>query len=70
VVNKQPVDLAAAEAIFRDLFRARRDKILYVIGDPSVRYGEIARIIDAATGAGVDRVGIVTDSMRQAARGR
>jgi hypothetical protein len=28
-----------------------------VIGAPSVRYGEIMAIIDAATGAGVDRIG-------------
>ena len=29
-----------------------------------MRYGEVARIIDAATGAGVEKVGIVTEGMR------
>jgi hypothetical protein len=37
------------------------------VGDGTVRYGEIARIIDAAKGAGVERVGIVTDGMRREA---
>jgi len=32
-----------------------------------VRYGDIVRILDAATGAGVTRVGIVTEEMRRAA---
>jgi biopolymer transport protein ExbD len=67
-INRQAVDVALAEALFRDLYRDRRDKTLFVIGDGSVRYGEIARIIDAATGAGVTRVGIVTEGMRREAR--
>jgi biopolymer transport protein ExbD len=51
----------------RDLFSGRRDKTLYVMGDPAVRYGEIAQIIDAAKGAGVSRVGIITEGMRREA---
>jgi biopolymer transport protein ExbD len=68
LVNSRPVEMAAAEQTFREVFSSRSDKTLYVIGDGSVAYGEIARIIDAATGAGVTRVGIVTESMRQEAR--
>ena len=67
-VNSTPVDVASAEAVFRDLYRDRRDKTLFVIGDGSLKYGEIARIIDAATGAGVTRIGIVTEEMRRQAR--
>jgi len=67
-INQRPVDITSAEATFRDIYRDRRDKTLFVIGDASVRYGEIARIIDAATGAGVTRVGIVTEGMRREAR--
>jgi len=68
LINRQPVEIAAAEQTFRDVFSRRRDKTLYVIGDGTVAYGEIARIIDAATGAGVTRFGIVTDGMREEAR--
>jgi biopolymer transport protein ExbD len=63
-INKRPVDLPAAEATFRELFSRRADKTLFLIGDGSVRYGEITRIIDAATGAGVRQVGLVTEGMR------
>lgn len=67
-VNSRPIALADAESAFRNIYRDRRDKTLFVIGDGSVRYGDIARVIDAATGAGVTRVGIVTEGMRQNAR--
>jgi biopolymer transport protein ExbD len=68
LINRRPVQIADAEQTFRDVFSSRRDKTLYVIGDGTVAYGEIARIIDAATGAGVTRFGIVTDGMREEAR--
>ena len=38
-----------------------------VAGDGSLRYGDIVDVIDAAKGAGVEKVGIVTEGMRRAA---
>jgi biopolymer transport protein ExbD len=35
-----------------------------VIGDGGLRYGNIVTVIDAAKGAGVEQVGIVTEGMR------
>ena len=66
-VNKQEVTLADAQSKFQELFATRKDKTLFVIGDGSVKYGEIMAIIDAASGAGVEKVGIVTTGMRQEA---
>jgi biopolymer transport protein ExbD len=63
-VNHQPVAIAELEGKLAGLFETRRDKTLFIIGAPTVRYGEIVAIIDAATGAGVSKVGIVTESMR------
>jgi biopolymer transport protein ExbD len=48
-------------------YASRNDKTLYIIGAPSLRYQAIVNVIDAAKGAGVDRVGIVTEGMRKAA---
>lgn len=64
-INKQAVEVVDAGARFREIYRTRRDRTLFVIGDGSVRYGEIMAIIDAAKGAGVERVGIVTEEMRR-----
>ena len=59
-INSQPVELAAVEGRLRDIFATRHDRTLWVRGDGSLRYGDIVRIIDAAHGAGVTRVGVVT----------
>lgn len=66
-INKQEVSIQEAPMKFRELFETRKDKTLFVIGAGSVRYGEIMAVIDAAMGAGVTKVGIVTEGMRQEA---
>ena len=66
-INKQETLITEAESKFRELFSTRKDKTLFVIGAESVSYGEIMAIIDAASGAGVEKVGIVTMGMRQEA---
>jgi biopolymer transport protein TolR len=66
-VNKQEISVANLEAKLRDIFEQRKEKTLFIIGDPSVAYGEIMAVIDAAAGAGVTKVGIVTEGMREEA---
>ena len=68
-VNKQEVSIQGLLEHLRGIYETRKDKTILVIGDGSVRYGEIVEIIDAAQGAGVTKVGIVTDGMRKAALG-
>ena len=64
-INHQPVLLAELEGRLRDIFAERRDKTLYIMGSSALRYGELVEVIDAGKGAGVDRVGIITDGMRR-----
>jgi biopolymer transport protein TolR len=68
-VNKQDVMLPELERRLREVFEQRKDKTLFIAGAPSLRYGEIVDVIDAAKGAGVEKVGIVTEGMRQEASG-
>jgi biopolymer transport protein ExbD len=68
-INKQEVTIYAAEQKFRELFETRKDKTLFLIGAPNVRYGEIMAVIDAAMGGGVEKVGVVTEGMRREAAG-
>jgi biopolymer transport protein TolR len=63
-INQQPVPVADLQARLETLYRDRRDKTLFVMGDGQLPYGRIVEAIDAAKGAGVDKVGIVTESMR------
>ena len=68
-VNHQPIPLEQLEGKLRDIFESRKEKTMFIVGDPSLRYGEIVAVIDAAKGAGVEKVGIVTMGMRQEATG-
>jgi biopolymer transport protein ExbD len=67
-INTQPVTLTTLESRLREIFASRRDKTLYIAGAGSLRYGDIVAVVDAGKGAGVERVGIITNGMRN--RGR
>jgi biopolymer transport protein TolR len=63
-INQQDVTLGQLRTRLREVYAERRDKTLYVMGDGALRYGEMVSVIDAAKGAGVERVGIITAAMR------
>ena len=66
-VNQQPMNLATLQSDLRQIFETRREKTMFIAGAGSLTYGEIIDVIDAARGAGVEKVGIVTEGMRRAA---
>ena len=65
-VNNNDVTIAELETRLRNIFDQRKDKTMFIIGAGTLRYREIVEVIDAAKGAGVEKVGIVTDGMRRA----
>jgi len=68
-VNKQDVTPQELPERLRTIFEERKDKTMFIVGDGNIRYGDIVMVIDAAKGAGVEKVGIVTEGMRRAANG-
>ena len=66
-VNKQDVSIVQLQTRLRNIFEQRSDKTMFIVGDGSLKYKDIVEVIDAAKGAGVEKVGIVTDGMRKAA---
>jgi biopolymer transport protein ExbD len=66
-INKQDVTIADLQNRLRNIYEQRKDKTMFIVGAETLRYGEIVEVIDAAKGAGVDKVGIVTAGMRKAA---
>ncbi len=66
-VNKQDVTLRELGLRLRDIFEQRKDKTMFIAADGRLPYGDIVEVIDAAKGAGVEKVGIVTEGMRRAA---
>jgi len=66
-INHQDVTLQDLEEKLRVIFEERKDKTMFISGDGTLRYGDIVNVIDAAKGAGVEKVGIVTEGMRKGA---
>ena len=65
-INKNDVTIPELESRLRNIYDQRKDKTMFIIGAGSLRYGEIVDVIDMAKGAGVEKVGIVTEGMRKA----
>jgi len=66
-VNKKDVTIADLEKELRSIYESRKDKTMFIAGAETLRYRDIIEVIDAAKGAGVEKVGIVTAAMRRAA---
>ena len=56
-------EIGPLDARLKEVYENRRDKTMFIMATGSPRYGDMS-VIDSAKGAGVDRVGIVTERMR------
>ncbi len=43
-----------------DIYKQRAEKVMFVKGDDSIPFGDVARVIDTAHASGVDKVGLIT----------
>ena len=66
-INNQEVTIAKLQERLRAIFEQRTEKTMFIIGAGTLKYGDVVDVIDAAKGAGVEKVGIVTEGMRRAA---
>jgi biopolymer transport protein TolR len=66
-INKQDVTVQQLEERLRNIYEQRKDKTMFIAAAGTLRYKDIVDVIDAAKGAGVEKVGIVTEGMRKAA---
>jgi biopolymer transport protein TolR len=66
-VNKRDVTIGDLERELRAIYETRKDKTLFFAGAETIPYRDVIAVIDAAKGAGVEKVGIVTAGMRRAA---
>ena len=63
-INHQPVTIPELPLRLREIFQHRSDKTMYILGDARLRYRAIIEVMDAARGAGVSRIGVITERMR------
>jgi biopolymer transport protein TolR len=65
-INNGDVSIRELGSKLRTIYDQRKDKTMFVMAAGTLRYRDIIEVIDAARGAGVEKVGIVTEGMRRA----
>jgi len=56
-INTEPVPAAQLGKRLKDIYDPRPEKIIFVKGDPKVKYYEVIHAMDVARGAGVKVIG-------------
>jgi biopolymer transport protein ExbD len=64
-VNHHAVALPQLTPFLKEVYGKRSDKTIYVAASGSLPYGAIIDVMDAIKGAGVQRMGVVTEGMRR-----
>ena len=64
-LNDHRVTPAGLEDALRDAFRSRTDKTLYLKADAGLSYGAVIEAMDRVRRAGIERLGMVTEPVRE-----
>lgn len=64
-INQEDSDWNKLEARLVDIFKTRADKVVFVKGDPELEFQVVARAIDIAHSAGIDKVGLMTPKVEE-----
>ncbi len=64
-INQEPIDVRMLGSRLEDIFKTRNDRVMFVRGDPTLQFGDVAEIIDIAKGAGLDKIGLVTKALEE-----
>jgi biopolymer transport protein TolR len=59
-INSESVTEDRLQARLEDIFKTRAERVVFVKGDPSLDFQWVAKAIDIAHGAGIDKVGLMT----------
>jgi biopolymer transport protein ExbD len=64
-INQEPTSINALGGRLEDIFKTRNERVMFVKGDPSLHFADVAQIIDIARGAGIDKIGLITKAVEE-----
>jgi len=64
-INQDDTNWTALNDRLIDIFKTRAEKVVFVKGDKDLEFQVIARAIDIAHGAGIDKVGLMTPKVEE-----
>ena len=65
LINQEESNYDTLGARLEEIFKTRAERVIFVKGDPDVEFQWVAKAIDNAKGAGLDKVGLMTPKMEQ-----
>ena len=60
LINTEPTTEQALGSRLEEIFKTRAERVVFVKGDPGLDFMWVAKAIDIAHGAGIDKVGLMT----------
>jgi len=60
LINTEATDEAKLGPRLEEIFKTRAERVVFVKGDPDLEFQYVAKAIDIAKGAGIDKVGLMT----------
>jgi len=67
-INQDFVDIRMLGSRLEDIFKTRNDRVMFVSGDPSLAFADVAQVIDIAKGAGIDKIGLIPKPLEEASQ--
>jgi biopolymer transport protein ExbD len=58
-INSEDSDYDRLGGRLEEIFKTRAERVVFVKGDPTLEYSWVAKVIDIAHGAGIDKVGLM-----------
>jgi biopolymer transport protein TolR len=62
-INNEDTDMDKLQGRLEQIFKTRAERVVFVKGDPDLEYQVVARAIDVAKGAQIDKVGLMTPKL-------
>ena len=62
-INNEDTDMDKLGPRLEAIFKTRAERVVFVKGDPDLEYQTVARAIDVAKGAQMDKVGLMTPKL-------
>lgn len=62
-INQQVTEKSQLGAGLQNIFATRNERTMFINASPDLLYDEVVQIIDIAKGAGVDKIGLMTEQL-------
>jgi biopolymer transport protein TolR len=64
-LNQDPIEESRLGARLEEVFKTRAERVVFVKAAPELEFEPVARAIDIAKGAGLDKIGLITPKIEE-----